>query len=92
MTLKLIDSSSQLSFKIIKLRNDFFTVEFWFKLTNPRSYESLSHIFSLTDLVTGRTYMEIFIAKGKLVCAPFGAQNRKRPYLMFKDFNVNNED
>ena len=36
--------------------------------------------------------MEIFIAKGKLVCAPFGAQDRKRPYLMFDNFNLINED
>jgi len=92
MTLKLTDSTSQLSFKMIKLRNDAFTVEFWFKLASPRSYDSLSHIFSLTDLVTGRTYMEVFIARGKLVCAPFGAQNRKRPYLMFRGFNADNED
>ena len=73
MTLKLSDSKSQLSFKIIKGRNDALTVEFWFKLANARSYDSLSHIFSLADLRTGRTYMEVFVARGKLVCAPFGA-------------------
>ena len=68
------------------------TVEFWFKLSNSRSYKSLSHIFSITDPVTSRTFMEIFIAKNKLVCAPFGAQDRKRPYLMFDNFNLINED
>ena len=66
------------------------TVEFWFKLNTARNYNSYSHIFSLHD---GRdTYMEVFIAKEKLVCALFSKSKKKRPYITFDTFTRDNAD
>jgi len=91
MTFKLDHSRSQLSFKTVRLRKRALTVEFWFKLNTDRNYNSYSHIFSLHD--GKETYMEIFIAKNKLVCALFSKlKKKKRPYIAFTNFTKENAD
>ena len=93
-TLTFDDKRSSVQFKTLALKEwmSEITVEFWFKLRSEESYDQSAHIFSLYDMKAKdkekRTFFEIFIKGGELVCAPFGTGKVNNPKLTFKSFKL----
>jgi len=62
------------------------TVEFWFK---PYNFDSIKYVFSMYGPNSSHEYFSIFKNENKnFICAPFGIDSVRSPYVIFSDLTL----